>query len=94
MELLKDTLNAVMRDLEVKNKGVNDTDPGECLKKILTKKELGHIKVKYFNKGILGLNVDSSAWLYAINLKKEKITSFLKDKNPALKSIRFNIGEV
>lgn len=69
-------------------------DPETWLKKALTKKELRHIKVKYFNKGILGLSVDSSAWLYVLSLKKEELILKLKKENPALKNIVLRIGEV
>ncbi len=72
MEILKKTLDSVMQDLCAKQKAAPDADPQEWLKKTLTKKELGHIKVKYFSKGVLGLNVDSSAWLYSLSLQKEK----------------------
>lgn len=94
MELLKNTLDEVMRQLGAKKTVFQDTGPQRWLKKALTKKELGHIRVKYFNKGILGLNVDSSAWLYILSLKKEALLKELKKENPELKNINFRIGEV
>ena len=66
----------------------------QWLKKVLTKKELGHIRVKYFSKGILGLSVDSSAWLYILSLKKDALLQELKKEHPALKNINFRIGEI
>ncbi len=94
MELLKNTLDEVMRGLCAK-KGVSaDAQPQQWLKKVLTKKELGHIKVKYFSKGVLGLSVDSSAWLYILSLKKEELLDKLKKENPGLKNISFRIGEI
>ncbi|MCX5669273.1 MAG: DciA family protein [Candidatus Omnitrophica bacterium] len=94
MELLKDTLDNVMRQLGAKKAVFQDTGPQQWLKKALTKKELGHIRVKYFSKGILGLSVDSSAWLYILSLKKEELLKELKKENPELKNINFRIGEV
>lgn len=94
MELLKNTLEDVMRALSVKKAGPLDAGPEQWLKKTLTKKELGHIKVKYFSKGVLGLSVDSSAWLYVLSLKKEELLVKLKKENPGLKNIIFRIGEV
>ena len=94
MELLKKTLDEVMRGLNVKKSGSPDADPQQWLKKALTKRELQHIKVKYFNKGTLGLSVDSSAWLYALSLKKEELLGKLKKENPGLKNISFRIGEI
>lgn len=94
MGLLKDTLDEVMRGLYVKKNDSSGAGPQQWLKKALTKKELGHIKVKYFSKGTLGLNVDSSAWLYVLSLKKEELLGKLKKENPGLKNISFRIGEI
>lgn len=94
MELLKNTLDGLMRQLSAKKTDFCDTGPQQWLKKALTKKELGHIRVKYFSKGILGLSVDSSAWLYILSLKKEELLKELKKDNPELKNINFRIGEV
>jgi len=93
MELLKNTLDKVMRGLSAKN-DFSGADPQQWLKKALTKKELQHIKVKYFNKGTLGLSVDSSTWLYVLSLKKEELLGELKKENPGLKNISFRIGEI
>ena len=94
MELLKTTLDNLMRQLDTKKNVFQDTGPQQWLKKALTKKELQHIRVKYFSKGILGLSVDSSAWLYILSLKKEELLKDLKKENPELKNINFRIGEV
>jgi len=94
MELLKNTIDEVMRALSSKKTNLPDADPQEWLKKALTKKELGHIKVKYFSKGVLGLSVDSSAWLYILSLKKEELLNKIKKENPGLKNINLRIGEI
>ena len=94
MESLKNTLVQVLEELAAKNLHPLDAGPEEWLKKALTKKELGHIRVKYFSKGILGLSVDSSAWLYILSLKKEELLKELKKDNPELRNINFRIGEV
>jgi hypothetical protein len=93
MELLKKTLDVVMRGIDIKNTASCEAGPQRWLKKALTKKELEHIKVKYFSKGILGLSVDSSSWLYILSLKKEKLLESLKKENPELKNINLRIGE-
>jgi hypothetical protein len=94
MELLKNTLDDLMRQLGTKQAVFQESGPQQWLKKVLTKKELGHIRVKYFSKGILGLSVDSSAWLYILSLKKDELLKELKKANPELKNINFRIGEV
>lgn len=94
MEPLKNTLNDLMRQLGAKKAVFSESGPQQWLKKTLTKKELGHIRVQYFSKGILGLNVDSSAWLYILSLKKDQLLAELKKEHPELKNINFRIGEV
>lgn len=94
MELLKNTLDGLMRQLGAKKTNFQEAGPQQWLKKVLTKKELGHIRVKYFSKGILGLSVDSSAWMYILSLKKAELLQELKKENPELKNINFSIGEV
>ena len=94
MELLKNTLDNLMRQLVVKKTVPGGAGPQQWLKKILTKKESQHIRIEYFSKGVLGLNVDSSAWLYILSLKKEALLKELRKENPELKNINFRIGEV
>lgn len=79
--------------MERKAKKPDDTFESS-LKKILTKKELAHIKFNYFRKGVLGLNVDSSAWLYKLNMGKEDLLSKLNQKIGNVKDIRLRIGEI
>ncbi|MFA5410714.1 MAG: DciA family protein [Candidatus Omnitrophota bacterium] len=94
MELIKDTVRNVIQSWQTRKPATPESDPGELLKKILTKKELGHIKVNYFKKGALYINVDSSTWLYHLNLRKEKILAKLRGNLSGLKEIRFFIGEI
>jgi len=94
MEAIKDTVLNVMQRLKTKKTGICDDDPRALLKKVLTKKELAHIKFNYFRKGILGLYVDSSSWLYSFSLKKEGLLLGLNKKSSAIKDIRFRIGEI
>lgn len=96
METIKSTVINVIQELVSKKEtGAQQADLQLLLKKALTKKELKHIKFNYFKKGVLGIRVDSSAWLYSLNLKKEKLQALLNN-NPGVqvKNIRFNIGEI
>lgn len=83
-----------MLGLAAKKTGSPGGHPEQWLKKALTKKELRHIKVKYFSKGVLGISVDSSAWLYILSLKKEELLNKLKQESPAVKNINLRIGEI
>lgn len=94
MEGIKDTVLNVIKTLDAKRGGEAGPGPEDVLKKVLTKKELGHIKVNYFKKGTLGVNVDSSAWSYQFNLHKEGLLSRIKTYTSAIKDIKFRIGDV
>lgn len=64
--------------------------------KTVDKKILTHTKLKSLKKDKLVIGVDSSGWLYQLNLEKEKIS---KKLNQRLKSkmplkIYFRLGEI
>jgi hypothetical protein len=94
METIRTTLESVMRDWEKKILKPDEDSPGVPLKKFLTKKELGHIRFRYFKKGVLSFNVDSSSWLYYFNLRKSELLAKLQKQTGLIKEIRFYIGEV
>lgn len=94
MEAIKDTVQNVIQAWEDKKRGTSINDPQALLKKALTKKAGEHIKFNYFKKGILNVNVDSSSWLYSLTLQKENLLDKLRKKSPAIKDIRFRIGEI
>ncbi len=94
MERIREAIESVIRDLTVKKTANQGVSPEGWLKKALTKKELGHIKFHYFRKGILGVRVDSSAWMYSLSLKREKLVSRLKELAPDIKEVRFSIGDI
>jgi hypothetical protein len=94
MEAIKDTVRSVIKGLESRKSGFSDADPCSWLKKVLTKKELGHIKLNYFKKGMLAVTVDSAAWMYSFNLKKEKLLEQLKRECAQVKDLRFRIGDI
>ena len=84
----------MMRDLTLNRAAQKGQDPQEWLKLALTKRQMRHIKVKYFRKGILGLSVDSSGWLYTFSLQKARIVRQLQEQAPLLKDVHFSVGEV
>lgn len=94
MEPIKSAINELMRSLTANNEQAAGRDPEALLKKLLTKRELKHIKFKYFRKRIFGIIVDSSAWIYQLNLKKESLLSGLRNDIKEIKDIRFHLGEV
>jgi len=92
METIKDIIPDVIRGLEAKRHAHDE--PELLLKRVLPKKELGHVKFKYLRKGVLGITVDSSAWIYQLNLQKPELLAKLGKKSKAIKDIRFYIGEI
>jgi len=85
MERICSTVDKVLKQLKEKK----EHNPEIKLKKYLTKKELQHIKLCNVKHQVMTLNVDSSAWLYAINLKKQDLIGQL-----GLKDIRLRLGEI
>jgi predicted nucleic acid-binding Zn ribbon protein len=69
-------------------------DAEALLKKMLTKSQLRHIKMSYGRGGRLYINVDSSAWLYQLNLKKPQLLARLGAADSGIKDIRFRLGEI
>ncbi|MFA5156495.1 MAG: DciA family protein [Candidatus Omnitrophota bacterium] len=94
MEQIRNTVNAVIRLLETGRLASGEVKIEELLKKLLTKKELKHIKLHYFKKGILGIKVDSSSWLYQLSLEKEGLLKELQQGLAEIKDIRFSLGEI
>jgi len=94
MDAVKDIVKNVMQDLEAKKTALSRDDPRALLKKVLTKKELGHIKFNYFRKGVVNVSVDSSTWLYQLNLQKKIVLDKLIKESGAIKDIRFRIGDI
>ncbi|MFA6349994.1 MAG: DciA family protein [Candidatus Omnitrophota bacterium] len=93
MELIRATVSGLLKKLRDKG-GPDKPHPEDVLKNILTKRELGHIKVKYFKAGVLYLAVDSSGWLFNFNLKKQELQDNLHTKLPEIKEIRLRLGQV
>lgn len=93
MQKIKDTIDSVMQRIRTKSQGTGVDSISAILKKNLTKSELRHIKLNYFNKGVLYVNVDSSSWLYKINLQKRDLLNKVNQSDIVIKDIRFRIGD-
>lgn len=93
MEAIKETLKTVFNNLQARSEGALKDNPEVLLKKILSKRELAHVRVGYFRKGILGIKVNSSSWLYYLNLQKTDLLDKLRRKSSAVKEVRFSLGD-
>jgi len=92
MEIIKDIVADVIKGINEKK--VSKDDPESILKRILSKKELSHVKFRYLRKGVLGIAVDSTGWLYQLNLQKPKLMAKLGGKLQGIKDLRFYMGEI
>lgn len=79
MNELAKTLNGILHKIQIKYNRNKDYIM-KNLNKILTKEERRHIKYISFYRDILKVGVDSSAWLYCLHQKKDKILKELKAK--------------
>jgi len=90
MDTIKATVEDLIKKLEAKSA---QEDPRGWVNKFFSKKELAHLKISYYKEGVLGLSVDSSAWLYHFRLKKETLTEKLRKRHKdKIKDIRFRLG--
>jgi|YelNatPaOPRAMG01_1025707.scaffolds.fasta_scaffold06884_2 hypothetical protein len=83
MEDLKNTLCDLLERIKTKDQKYREFIL-KGLDRVLTKKEIQHIKYISLHRDILKLGVDSSGWLYQLNQKKQKILDKLK-----LKEVKF-----
>jgi hypothetical protein len=94
MEPIKNSVLSLLSDLKAKKKDPAFSDPESLLKNSFAKKELGHIKFGTVKNGILYITVDSSVWIYYLNMQKKRILTRLAERSSGIKDIRFKIGEV
>ncbi|MDD5729954.1 MAG: DciA family protein [Candidatus Omnitrophica bacterium] len=92
MERIKDTIKSLMQDLASKQDANLKDNPEVLLKKYLSRKEQKHVKVQYFRKGTLGIAVDSSTWLYYLNLQKDRLLADFNKESSLIKDIRFKLA--
>jgi len=94
MEPIKNSVLSLLSELKAKKKDPFFADPEVLLKDAFAKKELGHIKFGSVKNGVLYITVDSSVWIYYLNMQKKRILTRLASRASGIKDIRFKIGEV
>ena len=77
MELIRATTQRLLKSLSTPRHQERETILTQGLKRILTKEERRHIKYYSLKDTQVILNVDSSAWLYLLNLKKKQLLKIL-----------------
>jgi len=93
METIKETIHRVIHELDTLKKHSHSDEISAWLKKTLPARERKHICSCSEYKGVLRLRVDSSSWLYHLNLKKEVLLTGVRQSLPQVKEIRFSVSE-
>lgn len=94
VEPIKNTIEGLIKKLDLARNQPGKHNFDFLLKKHLTKVELKHIKFNYFKKGVLGISVDSSSWLYQLSLKKATLLEELqKSSGNEIRDLRLRLGD-
>jgi hypothetical protein len=80
MEHIRVTTEKLIKDWQSKRDVRQERDIWDGLKKNLTKQEQKHIKHYSLRNSRVILSIDSSVWLYTINLKKEQLLKGLNQE--------------
>ena len=92
---LEGIVKNIISDIGTKGR-VSEEEIIDAWKASVGRRASGHARPTSLKKSRLVVNVDGSAWLYELTLKKKevlkKLSGRLKDKD--IKEIRFRIGEV
>jgi hypothetical protein len=83
MESIRSTTQKLIRDWSAQSRGKGEDIIKNGLRRFLSRQEQRHITRYFLKDARMIINVDSSAWLYQLNLKKGQ---FLKYLNQALES--------
>jgi hypothetical protein len=85
MQPLKETLKTVLKNIEAASLVSEKDRINTALASVLSEKELKNIEIRSLYKGALEIFCASSAWLYQINLKKQKILECLQKETKDIK---------
>jgi hypothetical protein len=92
MEKLADALKQVLDELADKRAREGACSVQERFAEILTEREREHAQAAFLRKGILGVTVDSSSWLYYFTTRKAKLIEALLPHISGLREIKFSVG--
>lgn len=93
MDRIKDIVGQVIEKIAEK-KAAGHKRIDQVWQNILEKKDLQHTCLVGIKEGKLLVAVDSPAWLFQMNIKKQRILERLKEEMPEIQRIHFKIGKV
>jgi len=93
MQEIKSVLKTVLKDLMRQQKG-RDLDAAKALwRRLVGERATAHSQIVYLTKDKIRVNVNSSAWLYQLNLKKNTIQKEFY-KAFKIKDIKLQLGDI
>lgn len=92
MDEIKDIVQRVVGDIALTKQKEQENIHNQW-NRILSEKEKKHAKISGLKNGTLMIHVDSSAWLYQFNLKKNKILKSLQGAGNEISRVYFKIGK-
>lgn len=93
MDRIKDIVHQVI-DKIAEKKTAEHKSIDHIWQNFLGHKELQHTRLVGINEGRLLVVVDSPAWLFQMNIKKQRILARLKEEIPEIQHIHFKIGKI
>lgn len=92
---IRDIVGAVLENLDG-TKAASCQDIAAALKSALDAKAFKHVQPQQYKDNKLTINVDSSAWLYKLNLEKNQILRKINSTLPkaGIKDLLFRIGNI
>ena len=94
---IKDVLASVIQNMSGEKKETIDRIK-DAWKESVDKKALSHTRPAAYKAKRLVINIDASAWMYELNLKKQEIKKKLNEKlskdSITINEIIFRIGEI
>jgi predicted nucleic acid-binding Zn ribbon protein len=93
MQEIKSVLKTVLKDLMRQQKG-RDLDGAKAVwRRLVGERAAAHSQIVYLTKDKIRVNVNSSAWLYQLNLKKNTIQKEFY-KAFKIKDVKLQLGDV
>ncbi len=93
MDKVKTVLNSVFEGLMKKQKQVDFKKTQQVWEGVVGPRASTHTRIVYLTKEKIRVNVDSSAWLYELNLQKQRIAKELKEALN-IEDIKFRLGDI
>ena len=93
MDSIKDILPQVIEQLSLRQPQTQNKIQ-RIWENLTDERTAAHCALSDFSGGQLTILVDSSPWLYQMNLKKKKILEQLQEEIAEIKMIHFKIGKV